>query len=84
MMINTLPNTIPIFPLSKAIFFPGTILPLNIFEKRYIQLVSDCMKEKRLFGMVQPKVNLGKSPEVYEVGCLGKIISFNETEDKRY
>ena len=49
------PNKIPIFPLSDAIFFPGTTLPLNIFEERYIQLVNDCMKNNRMFGMVQPK-----------------------------
>ncbi len=79
-----LPNKIAIFPLSNAVFFPGTILPLNIFEKRYLQLVNDCMKEKRVFGMIQPKNNFGKTPEVYKVGCLGKIISFNETTDNRF
>ena len=78
------PNKIPIFPLSSAIFFPKTILPLNIFEDRYIQLVNDSMKENRMFGMVQPKNRNGISPEVYKIGCLGKIVSFNETEDKRF
>ena len=79
---NNFPNKIPIFPLSNAIFFPKTILPLNIFEERYIQLVNDCMKENRMLGMVQPKTRTGKLPEVYNIGCLGKIISFNETNDK--
>ena len=78
------PNKIAIFPLSDAIFFPRTILPLNIFEDRYIELVNDCMKENRMFGMVQPKSKHDKFPEVYNIGCLGKIISFNETEDKRF
>ena len=78
------PNKIPIFPLSSAIFFPKTILPLNIFEDRYIQLVNDSIKENRMFGMVQPKSRNGISPEVYKIGCLGKIVSFNETEDKRF
>ena len=81
---NNLPKKISIFPLSKAIFFPQTVLPLNIFEDRYIQLVNDCMKENRMFGMVQPKTKIGQSPEVYNVGCLGKIIIFNETVDKRF
>ena len=81
---ENLPSNIAIFPLSNAIFFPGTILPLNIFENRYLQLVGDCMKEKRMFGMVQPKNRLTQNPEVYKVGCLGKIVSFNETRDKRY
>jgi len=79
-----LPNEISVFPLSNAIFFPRTILPLNIFEDRYLQLINDCMKKNRMFGMVQPKNNKGMSPEVYSVGCLGKIISFNETADKRF
>ena len=81
---KNLPHNIAIFPLSNAIFFPRTILPLNIFENRYIELVSDCMKENRMFGMIQPKIKSGKKPEVYRVGCLGKIINFNETTDKRY
>ena len=79
-----LPNKISVFPLSNAIFFPRTILPLNIFEDRYLQLVEDCMKGRRLFAMVQPRNSEGSSPEVYSVGCLGKIISFNETADKRF
>ena len=79
-----LPNKISVFPLSNAIFFPRTILPLNIFEDRYLQLVNDCMKGNRMFGMVQPRNSASMSPEVYSVGCLGKIISFNETTDKRF
>ena len=79
-----LPNKIPVFPLSNAIFFPRTILPLNIFENRYLQLVDDCMKGNRMFGMVQPRNRKDLSPVVYNVGCLGKIISFNETSDKRF
>jgi len=84
MFINNLPDKIAVFPLSNAVFFPKTILPLNIFEKRYIQLVDDCMKDHRLFGMIQPKSKQRGGSEVYEVGCLGKITSFNETQDKRY
>ena len=81
---NNLPNKISIFPLSEAIFFPRTILPLNIFEDRYIQLINDCMKENRMFGMVQPKTKFGNMPEVYDKGCLGKVVSFNETNDRRF
>jgi len=79
---SNLPIKIPIFPLTNVVFFPKTILPLNIFEKRYIQLVNDSMKDKKLFGMVQPK--LKSASKVYEVGCLGKIVSITETRDKRY
>jgi len=84
MIKKNFPNIIPIFPLPNAIFFPGTVLPLNIFEDRYLQLVNDCMRKNRMFGMVQPKSKTGISPEVYNIGCLGKIISFNETNDKRF
>ena len=84
MILNNLPKKIAIFPLSNAVFFPKTVLPLNIFEERYIQLVSDCMKDKRLFGMVQPKFQNEIKSEVYTVGCLGKITSFSETKDNRF
>ena len=84
MILDNFPHKIGIFPLSNVIFFPRTILPLNIFEKRYIELVRDCMKEKKLFGMVQPKIKTGTKPDVYKVGCLGKIVSFNETDDRRF
>ncbi len=84
MLKNNFPKKISIFPLSSAIFFPRTVLPLNIFEDRYIQLVNDCMKDEKMFGMVQPRTSTGKSPEVYQIGCLGKIVSFNETVDKRF
>jgi len=84
MNTENLPKKIAIFPLSNAVVFPKTVLPLNIFEDRYIQLVNDSMKEERIFGMVQPKSKAGSSPEVYDVGCLGKIVSFNETPDRRF
>jgi len=79
-----LPQKIAIFPLSNAVVFPKTILPLNIFEDRYIQLIDDCMKGQKLFGMVQPRIRTELKPKVYSVGCLGKIISFRETKDKRF
>ena len=79
------PNKIPVFPLSNFIIFPNTTVPLNIFEPRYIQMVDDCMKGNRLIGIVQPKKTDDlKKPNLYEVGCIGKITSFNETEDGRY
>ena len=79
------PNRIPVFPLSNFIFFPSTNVPLNIFEPRYIQMINDSMKSSRLIGMVQPRKKLNNSfDELFNVGCLGKIISFNETDDGRY
>ena len=80
-----LPNKIPVFPLTNFIIFPRTSVPLNIFEPRYIQMVDQCMKGNRLIGIVQPKKSGDlKIPNLYETGCVGKITSFNETEDKRY
>ena len=80
-----LPNKISVFPLSNFIFFPNTNVPLNIFEPRYIEMINDSMKSSRLIGMVQPKKNLENSlNQLYNIGCLGKITSFNETEDGRY
>ena len=79
-----LPKTISIFPLSNFIFFPQTTVPLNIFEPRYIQMVDDAMKANRIIGMVQPKKTNQTIPILYNVGCAGKITSFNETEDGRY
>ena len=84
MNIQELPKTIPVFPLSNFIMFPGTTVPLNIFEPRYLQMVNDSMKKHRMIGMIQPKkTGILKKPDLYEVGCIGKITSFNETEDGR-
>ena len=82
--MKLLPKTISIFPLSNFIFFPQTTVPLNIFEPRYIQMVDDAMKGDRIIGMVQPKKSNQTIPILYNVGCAGKITSFNETEDGRY
>ena len=84
-LVNNLPKEIPIFPLSNFIIFPKTSVPLNIFEPRYIQMIDDCMKGNRLIGIVQPKKTGDlKKPNLYDVGCVGKITSFNDTEDGRY
>ena len=83
---NNLPNTIPIFPLSNFIIFPKTTVPLNIFEPRYVDMVNDSMKSNKLIGMIQPKKPSDDltSPILHNIGCLGKITSFKETEDGRY
>ena len=84
---NELPKKIPVFPLSNFIIFPKTSVPLNIFEPRYIDMINDSMKSNKLIGMIQP-MNAGSTdkiiPDLYKIGCLGKITSFRETEDGRY
>ena len=84
--MKSLPKIIPIFPLSNFIIFPKTTVPLNIFETRYLDMVNDSMKSDKLIGMIQPKNSKNNSsiPTLHEVGCLGKITSFRETEDDRY
>ena len=81
-----LPKKISVFPLSNFIIFPKTTVPLNIFEPRYLDMVNDSMKSNKLLGMIQPKSseNDDNLPELHDIGCLGKITSFKETEDGRY
>jgi len=89
MQINNLPKKIPVFPLSNFIIFPNTTVPLNIFEPRYIDMINDSMKSDKLIGMIQPLSlnNIRKAdtdPGLHQVGSLGKIISFKETENGHY
>ena len=83
---NDLPTKVPVFPLSNFIIFPKTTVPLNIFEPRYIDMVNDSMRSNKLIGMIQPKKSSDNknSPTLHNIGCLGKIISFKETEDNLY
>ena len=76
----------PIFPLAGAVLLPGAQLPLNIFEPRYLQMVDDALADARIIGMIQPS---GAGPEaepvsLFDIGCAGRITTFNETNDGRY
>ena len=87
MKAQDLPNQIPIFPLNNFIIFPKTTVPLNIFEPRYIKMIDDSMKNNKFIGMIQPKKFNNQDsnlPDLHQVGCLGKITSFKETDDARY
>ena len=79
-----LPKIISVFPLSNFVIFPNTSVPLNIFEPRYIEMIDNSMKTDRIIGMIQPKKQKDGIPQLYNVGCAGKITNFNETEDGRY
>jgi Lon protease-like protein len=83
---ESLPVSLPIFPLSGALLLPGGKLPLNIFEPRYLAMTRDALAGDRLIGMVQPTEpeKPGRVPAVYPIGCAGRIVSFSETEDGRY
>ena len=80
-----LPKKIPVFPISNFIIFPKTTVPLNIFEPRYIDMINSSMNTDKLIGMIQPKNsnNEETTPELFNIGCLGKITSFKE-RDERY
>jgi hypothetical protein len=92
-VFEQLPDTLPIFPLSGVLLLPGGKLPLNVFEPRYLAMVFDALAGHRMIGMVQPVQPGGYAgdglptddgrPKVHKVGCAGRIVSFNETEDGR-
>ncbi|MEP3431402.1 MAG: LON peptidase substrate-binding domain-containing protein [Roseibium sp.] len=86
--IADLPPVLPVFPLSGALLLPRTQLPLNIFEPRYIDMVDSALSGNRLIGMIQPAMDPGKSdpdePALANVGCVGRLTSFQETGDGRY
>ena len=85
--IVELPSRLAIFPLTGAVLFPQTQLPLNIFEPRYIQMIDEVLSTPdRIMGMIQPNLSKTdlKSNELKKVGCAGRISSFSETGDGRY
>ncbi len=87
MQTKDLPNILPVFPLSNFIIFPKTSVPLNIFEPRYIDMINDCMKSNKFIGVIQPQNSKDDDlfkPKLHNVGCMGKITSFNETDDGRF
>jgi Lon protease-like protein len=86
-----LPVAIPVFPLGGALLFPRSVLPLNIFEPRYLSMVDAALVGHRIIGMIQPAgivtpVAHGQTdnPDLSEVGCAGRITGFQETDDGRY
>ena len=81
--LEDLPKKIPIFPLTGAVLFPKTQLPLNIFEPRYVQMLNAALATPhKLIGMIQPIAGSDKS--LKKVGCVGRVTSYNETDDQRY
>lgn len=84
-----LPSRLPLFPLSGAILLPGSTLPLNVFEPRYLAMVDDVIAGSRILGIIQPAGDvLGESPEgkavpLRHVGCAGRVTAFQELDDGR-
>ena len=80
-----LPQVIPVFPLEGVLLLPHGMLPLNIFEPRYLNMVDDAMAGERIIGMVQALPGGDRErPSLASIGCAGKITSFAETSDGRY
>jgi Lon protease-like protein len=87
-------SALPVFPLTGMLLLPGTFMPLNIFEQRYRNLVSDALETDGLIGMIQPLVaaqdnfgpvgEMSETPEIYGVGCVGQITRWNRETDGRY
>ena len=80
---ESLPDTLPIFPLPGAIVMPGAELPLNIFEPRYLNMVSDALGNHRMIGMIQPDPDADNEIDVCRTGCAGRITQYRETGDCR-
>ena len=83
---SDLPHSLPLFPLTGAVLLPRGHLPLNVFEPRYLEMVDYALQGDRLIGMIQPVENEETilRPRLSQVGCAGKIVSFQETGDNRY
>ena len=76
------PTRIPLFPLTGAILFPRSHLPLHIFEDRYRAMVEDAMSGPGRIAMIQPSDD--KAPGLYQVGCVGELVGVEELDDGRY
>ena len=87
---DQLPTRIPIFPLPSVLLLPGGQLPLNIFEPRYLAMVTHALATPtRLIGMVQPLDHhagddMAEDPGLFETGCAGRLSFFQESDDGRF
>ena len=84
---NDLPTSLPVFPLPSVLLLPGGRLPLNIFEPRYISMILDSLLHQRLIGIVQTRTAVEElvadKAEIFNTGCVGRIVSFTESSDGR-
>jgi len=81
---DSMPATLPLFPLPGALLLPRGQMPLNIFEPRYMAMIDHALKTDRLIGMIQPNPDRGDTAPLYSVGCAGRITQFAESGDGRY
>lgn len=94
---SDLPTRIPVFPLRGAILLPRATLPLNVFEPRYLAMIDAVMGSNRVVGIIQPTTGpaahgntpqeespTGKDVPLHDIGCAGRVTSYQELEDGRY
>jgi Lon protease-like protein len=86
---EALPDAIAVFPLPGALLLPRGQMPLNIFEPRYLAMTEDALRSShRMIGMIQPDpAHPGadqNKPNLFRIGCLGRINQFAESGDGRY
>ena len=83
--LSDLPEVLPVFPLDGALLLPGGVLPLQIFEPRYLNMIDDVMRGERLIGMIQTAEGGERTaPALQSVGCAGRVTSYSETGDGKY
>jgi Lon protease-like protein len=90
----SLPEILPVFPLTGVLLLPGTVLPLHVFEPRYRAMVEDSLSAERVFGMIQPFAPQqdnrplpgaeNQAPDFYRVGCAGYIEKWEKLPEGRY
>ena len=85
-----IPSPIPVFPLTGAILLPRTVLPLHIFEPRYLAMFDRAIGTERVVGILQPEGDggdtgspEGKSAPLKRIGCAGRITALQEQDDGR-
>jgi Lon protease-like protein len=82
------PEVLPIFPLPRVVLLPGEVLPLHVFEPRYVAMVRDAIASHNVIGMVEVtpghESEMPGSPPVLEIGCAGYIASHEELADGRF
>ena len=83
---DDLAPAIPVFPLTGAVLLPRGTLPLNVFEPRYLKMVDDAMRGNRLIGIIQPRMpeSTSVAPPLFEIGGVGRITTYSETENARF
>ncbi len=83
-----LPKIVPLFPLPNLVLFPGMMVPLHIFEPRYREMVADSARSDGIIGMILLKGEWEDDyygfPDIFEIGCAGKIRDLVRLDDGRY